>query len=162
MNSLSFIKKSLYRLKQRYGLLVDVYNITTSAVDRDTGLRTRTLAKRRVQRVLVLDSKQWTQFEYDLSWIMAGRSFSMGGHFDSSERLFIFDQKDLLNFEIVDTGDLSYVVYNGQKYTVLETNRYDDRKAIIVKGKHTEGEPFNQILDLNVFDFVTPADEVEP
>lgn len=153
-----FISRAMYRLKKRFGMPVDLYNITASAVDSDTGVRTRTLTKHRVDKAIVLDGTSWIQFEYDLSWIMAARPFSMGGHFDTMERRFIFDEKDLGDFRIEDIGDLSYLVYNGLKYAVQSKQEFENRKAVVVVGKHVPGEPFNQIYDCRVFDFGITAE----
>lgn len=150
----------MYRLKRQYGVPLAIYNVVTSEVDRDTGVRVRTLEKVEIARTLVLDSRAWMQFEYDLSWIMAGRPFSMGGHFDTSERRVIISVEDLGDFIIKGQGDRSYVVYDNKKYAISEIADFEERQAKVLKIKHVVNEVYNQIHDVNLFDFVDAGEEL--
>ena len=143
---LRFIRQNLRRLRRRYGLPLSVCNTTTSTVNRDTGARTRVYESVDIQRALVLVGMGKTETKYDVGYLL-----KQGGEYDIVDRTFILNPTDLGDFII--TTD-SYIVYDNEKYQVIDVSKYEQNMAIIVPCRRTIGDPFVQIWTRNVHQHV--------
>ena len=159
MNRLAFITRILYRLKRRYGSLVDIVYVTSNTVDRATGVETTTKSGVRVQRMIVLPSVIHREFSYDLAYIAAAKNFTYGGFFDTSERQFIVDTKDLpIDFEIkVD----DYFVYDRVRYDVKKSERFEENRAYFITGKQNLALGVHQPIEIEIVDDMSLTDEAE-
>lgn len=135
--ALRHIQQTLRRLRRRLGLSISVCNITES-VNLDTGVNVRTITSQDVKRALVLNGVLDTQ---SITMRLIQFAQTSGVH-DVVDRTFIFDPNDLGDFII--TTD-SYIVYDSQKYQVLDVDSFEQNAAIVVPCKRTVGDPFVQV-----------------
>lgn len=156
-SGLRFIRRALYKLKQRYGTSVDLYKIATTATNRTTGTRTRTYTKKTVKRALVLTAENITMFIRALSYLMAARDFTEGGFFGIAKRNFVIATKDLGDFEVT-TED--YVIYAGRKYEIEKHIEYTEEEAVFLVCKETSNEIFIQIHDRVVTHIMPVSQEI--
>lgn len=153
MNGLRFVQNVLYKLKQRYGLAIDVYNVTATTAE--TGITTRTLAKVAVKRALVLESANNQKVAHDLAFSLAK---VMGGLLDISDRRFIVDRKDLGAFIIVPAT--TYIVFKQRKFEVKEISEIENSSCFSVVARETKNEPFGQIFDFRITHVISLNQEV--
>jgi hypothetical protein len=161
MNRLAFIRKVLYRLKRRYGSQVDIIWTTSSTVDRATGDKTVLKDRLRVNRMIVLPSLIHREFSYDLAYIAAAKNFTYGGFFDTQERRFIVDTKDLpADFEI-SVGQ--YFVYSGKRYDVKQVEEFEEHTAYFITAKQSESVDVDQAVtrEISLLDEVSLTNEAE-
>ena len=158
-NRLAFISKVLYRLKRRYGASVDILRRTSSVVDRETGLKTVQTRLIRLRRVIVLPAQLAREFSYDLAYIAAAKNFTYGGFFDTTERRFIVDTKDLpTDFEI-EIGD--YFVYDQVRYDVKTSERFEDARAFFVQAKQSIASDLDNEIMIEIVDELSLTSEAE-
>lgn len=158
MNRLAFIKKVLYRLKRRYGSDVAIRWRISSEVDRATGEKTVVNGSLRVQRMIVLPSVIHREFSYDLAYIAAAKNFTYGGFFDTQERRFIVDTKDLpADFEI-KVG--YFFVYGGKRYDVKQVEEFEEHTAYFITAKQSESVEVPP-LELSLTETMSLTDEAE-
>ncbi len=156
--ALRFIRNSLRRLRKRFGLPITVCNITGTAVDWDTGDETRTIETVEIKRALVLSGRRMSETKYDVSYIVSARHFMEGGEYDVVDRVIVLDPNDLGSLVMTTS---SYIVYSGEKYEVLDTEKFENGMAIIAPCKRTVGEPFLNIHSRTVHQQVSLSQEVE-
>ena len=159
MNRLVFISRVLYRLKRRYGATVDLIWRTSSTVDRETGLKTVEKDSIRLQRVIVLPSQVHREFSYDLAYIAAAKNFTYGGFFDTTERRFIVDTRDLPpDFEI-KVG--YYLVYDRVRYDVKTVEKFEDARAFFLTAKQATSVDNSNQIELHLFSEISLTSEAE-
>lgn len=143
MNRLRFIAQVLYRLKRRYGEVVDIITRQSSTVNLETGVKTVTKTGVRVDRAIVLPSLIHREFVYDLTFIATNKNFTYGGHFDTQARQVIIDRKDIPDFEI-KVG--MYLVFSEKRYDIKQVEEFEENTAYFIAAKQSiEHEPDNVI-----------------
>lgn len=136
MNRLVFIRKILYRLKRRYGSQVDILYRKSSVTDRATGEKVVSKGGVRVKRMICLPSQVHKEFAYDLTFIANNKNFTYGGLYDTNQRRFIVDVRDLpRDFEI--TTDM-WLIYDGVRYDVKQTQRFEENYGVSVLAEQVE------------------------
>lgn len=140
---LNFIRRTLYKLKQRYGELVDLYT-ATSTVDRGTGLRTDTLTKQSVAQAIPLDASNLIAF---FGKQVSGVSLT--------SRFFVIDAQDA-----TPTLD-QYLVYAGKKYEIAEIRDLQFQAGFILVCDATTNEQFVTIFDGSVHHILGLGDSNE-
>lgn len=156
---LQVISRVLYRLKRRYGLPLDIVWRESSTVNRETGEKTVVKDSLRVERAIPLPSVIQREFAYDLAYIAAGKNFTYGGFFDTSERRFIIDTKDLpADFEI-KIGQ--YFVYDRARYDVKQVQRFEDARAFFVTAKQSIAADASNVRELHLFNEISLTSEAE-
>jgi hypothetical protein len=159
MNRLSFITKVLYRLKRRYGSVLDIVWRVSSTVNRETGEKVVVRDAHRVMRAIVLPSVIHREFSYDLAYIAAAKNFTYGGFFDTTERRFIVDARDLpTDFEI-KIGQ--YLVYDRVRYDVKEVSRFEENRAFFITAKQSEAVETANCIEVSLEDEISLTDEAE-
>ena len=149
MNSKRFITNIIYRLKRRYGEVVDVLELTNSVLDTQTGEKTNTYDSVRVDRAIVLPSRINKEFVYDLSYIAASKDFTMGGLFDTTKRKILFDKADLTTWTLTNN---QFLVTKDTRYEILEVHEFD--YAFIAVGKQIVDHPLNNVINVNVYSYL--------
>lgn len=156
MNHLRFIQKALYPLRRSYGFDFDIYKVTATAFDTKLGRSRKSISKTPVKRGLVLPAKEATRFLYDLGNILLSRDFSRGGFFDVSDRLFVIPFDALPKGFTVETDD--YIVFKqrgiAKRYEAASVTDFPEANAILVKGKETPEEFFNQVHTVCVHEVI--------
>ena len=132
MNRLRFISQVVYRLKRRYGEAIDIVYRTSDVTNLETGRKTITKNSRRVNRAIVLPSAIDRVFSYDLAFIATNKNFTYGGHYDTTERRFIIDRKDIPGLEL--TLDM-YLLFAGNRYDLKEIQEFEESTSYFVIGK---------------------------
>lgn len=159
MNRLRFITKVLYRLKRRYGSPVNILWLVSSTVNRETGKKTVQHGRQFVQRMIVLPDNVHSEFSYDLAYIAAAKNFTYGGIFDTTQRRFILDAKDVPStFE--PTTEM-YFVYDGVRYNVKQVERFEERTGWMIIGKETVSADSEIIEDVSLETEVSLTTEAE-
>lgn len=159
MNRLAFISKVLYRLKRRYGSPVKLFKRLSSVVNRETGLKEVRTQRVELRRVIVLPSQIDREFSYDLAYIAAAKNFTYGGFFDTTERRFIFDTRDLpADFEI-EIG--MYLVYDQVRYDVKKVERFEESRSFFVTAKQVTGLDLGDEIDVELETEISLTNEAE-
>lgn len=133
---LKFLKRSVYKLKRNYGVPVQYYQVPSHDVDPVTGVKTTGTTLIQVRRAVVLRSRQFRSFVYDLAFISANKDFTEGGFFDPEDRRVLFDKKDLKG--IVPTPD-DYMIINDSRYDVAEVLSFEEDAAFICLARKLRG-----------------------
>lgn len=149
---LSFIRQTLYKLKQDYGFPVDIYRVTSTGVDQSTGRRTQTRTKYPVKKAIVLPNALARKFSYDLSFIAANKNFTYGAWYDINTRICIIDSLDIpKGFQFVIDSD--YLMFEGSRYEVKSAEPIEHKYGFIVVMKETVGVIQGEILIEKVSSF---------
>jgi hypothetical protein len=111
---------------------VIIYYRTSSTTNLETGEKSVIAELKQVLRAIVLPSKIHREFVYDLTFIASNKAFTYGGHFDTTERSFIFDRKDLPDFEI-KVG--MYLQFSGHRYDIKQVEEFESSTAYFVIAK---------------------------
>lgn len=93
-NPKKFVKQVLGALKKQHGAAVQVYQMTTSTVDRETGVRTSSSVCTEVDNCIVLPARVTSEVSQSISYLSASKPFIMGGFYATGKRNFIFDFGD--------------------------------------------------------------------
>lgn len=159
MSGLSFISRVLYRLKRRYGNVVDIVWRESSVTNRETGVKTVVKDSLRVQRMIVLPSQVHREFSYDLAYIAAAKNFTYGAFFDTDTRRFIVDAHDLpTDFEIKPGY---WFVYDTKRYDVKEAERFEENRGWLVLAKQSQNVDAGNVIELHLFSEVSLTSEAE-
>jgi hypothetical protein len=147
-----FVRKLIYDLKKRMGVPIGVYRFSSS-VNFDTGAKTVTVTKYAINNALVMTTKQFRDFAYDLSFIAANKNFTYGGQFDTNTRVFIISDRDLPT--TVSNDD--HIIYSHQRYQIKEIAKTEVGEATAFIASELKGyrplEIINQAL-LDTLDLV--------
>lgn len=147
--NLRFVRTLLYSLKREYGQHVDLYRLTNSVLNTETGVKTQTIQKITVWKCIVLSGDMIRSFAYGHSFLAADRNFAYGGKFDVGTKGFIIDIQDLPSGFQIDMDD--YLVYEGKRYDMKKVTKTDDGYAFATLGKEVEGGTVGQIHELSLF-----------
>lgn len=148
MNSLSYIRNVLYKLKLDYGFPIDLYRFTGQDVNTATGTITRTRIKVEVDLAVIMSEQDSRKFAYSRAFIAENRAFTFGGYFDVGVRMCILDALDLPEEFVPKIDD--YLVAEGIRYQVTHVTNLMGDYGFLMAVKETKGlEPF-QILNIPV------------
>jgi len=145
-NQLRFISTVIYRLKRRFGVPVQLVKRTSTSVDLETGRKAVVKAFINVRRAIVLPSRQFREFYYDLAFIASAKNFTYGGHLDPDERRFIIDRKDLRGWEI-EVGQ--WLVHQCRRYDVKEVSDFEDDRAYYVLAKQSIASASGEVVSVS-------------
>jgi len=81
-----------------------------------------------VRRIIPVESDLISKFVYDLSYIAAGKNFTMGGFFDETNKMFVIDKKDLSNI-VPKTKD--HIEFQGERFEISKISKFDDNAGYI-------------------------------
>lgn len=144
MNSLSFIRNVLYKLKLDYGFPLDIYRFTSQAIDTKTGKKTVTRQKVEVPLAVILAENDARKFAYSRAFIAENRQFTIGGYFDVGTRVCILDAEDLPLDFIPQLDD--YFVAEQIRYQVSKVGNLMGDYGFLVAVKETKGLEPLQVL----------------
>jgi len=148
------IRTLLYTMKRRMGAAIDIYRRDTSTTDRDTGLATETKSVLHVKRAIVLDSRNFTEFQFDLAYILTSRNFSMGATYDAATRGIIIDPEDVSADFTINRATM-WVGYGGRRWEIVEVLEYEVERGLTLKVKETKSTQFTQIFDKSIHHHLT-------
>jgi len=147
-NSLGFVKRLLYQLKQDYGSMIHIYKTISSDIDLKTGKTVVNRTVHKVRKAIVLPSILARKFSYDLSFIAANKNFTYGGFYDVNTRLVILDRIDLPKNYALAIED--YVIIGTKRYDVKQFEVLEHDQGYLLTVKETVGMKAHQILTYKV------------
>lgn len=155
----SFIRKTIYGLKRKFGAEVTYYKYNQSSTDYDTGEQTVRPTAITIRRCIALPAKLTREMTKNVSMISANKLFAWGGLYDAAVRTFIIDGKDMpTDFEPkVD----DYIGYEGYKYSIKDITIFEQHAGWIILAKTNIGAKLDRIVEEDIEDTVDLDSEVE-
>lgn len=141
---IQFTRQTVYALKRDYGARLELYTLTGSTVDLETGSKTVAKLTYVINQAILLPKRIVRDFAYDLSFVAANKNFTYGGLFDKGSRTVIIDSKDYPVTYVVKPGD--YAVINQSRYNVKDVNQFDHRQIVLITLEEIEGEKPAQVI----------------
>ena len=140
------IKRTLYMMLRQYGGTIDIYTLTSSTTNQETGVTTIVKEVVHVNRAVVLPAKILKEVRKSISQISANKMFVVGGTYDAGARIFIVDRDDAPDLELTSN---SYLVYRNRKYEIQSFQEYEFEAGWIIVGRELIGEVPEQVYLLN-------------
>lgn len=146
-----FMRRTMYRLKRRFGAPVTFHRVDDSGLNPKTGAKNPVVTTLDLQNVVVLPAVMEPKFVYDLSVIGANRDFTMGGHFNRSQRKLLVDTQSheghtgntILTFD-PQVGD--YFTYGGRRWEIRQVHEFEIATVFLILGEETQGVKANQYI----------------
>lgn len=138
MYNLIFIRRSLYRLKLRYGQPMSITVKLSQATDVETGDQTNSSTTFSIHRAIVLPNVFKRDFDYDLSYLAANKNFTYGGFFDAGTRTLLVDRNDLPSTYVPNLNHT--ITFDSRIYKIVKFEDYEHKQALIFIIKELEGE----------------------
>jgi hypothetical protein len=91
----------------------------------ESGVKTTTETRARIQRGVVFPSKIESVFSFDIAYLAASRDFTSGGLYGKQSRTVILDTRDLPS----DWGKI-----NSEQWVIIAGRRYDVKHASDLNG----------------------------
>jgi len=146
------ITRTLYMLKRQYGGSIDIYTLTSSITNQETGVTTIVKDVVHVDRAVVLPAQMQKEVRKSISQISANKTFVVGGTYDAGRRIFIVDRDDT---PALDLTNNSYLVYRNRKYEIESFQEYEFESGWIIVGRELIGEVPEQIYLLSADNLLT-------
>jgi hypothetical protein len=141
-NTLRQISSIIYKMKRQFGMVgtlrypdndVSTYDITTGVTD-------ITYVDLVISRIIRLPRRNISDFVYDLAFIAANKNFTYGAEFDTNDRWFIIDVKDLtIDYRYPNpTKEITteyYIIIEGRTYKVYACNLAEHNNAYLLRGR---------------------------
>lgn len=144
---LTFIRETIYDLKRQYGTPLEIYAITSSTVDLETGVKAVTKSVYRIRQAILLPRTVARQVVNRLGEKLL---FKQGGSVDQDNRLVIVDMRDYPASYQVRVND--YAVIDHQRYEIKSAEQYDHRLAVLITLVATQGENVAAIINRSSHD----------
>lgn len=143
-NTLRQIELIIYKLKRQFGLTATLREPLTSAIDVTTGEMNLTFTDTVITRIIRLPRRNISDFVYDLAFIAANKNFTYGAEFDTNDRWFILDIKDLpMEYRypnpVKEVTTEYYIIVDSRRYKIYEINLAEHNNAYLVKGREIVG-----------------------
>lgn len=148
-NKLRFVRRTLYRLKRRFGVPATLYRLTVSPPDRVTGNTGSTISPFYVDKMIFLPEKTLNKFMYGAS---VGSNIARGASFQIGDREIIIDARDLPKDFVVGTED--YVVIDNKHYEMVNIVKFETNAGWYLTVRWIQQAPLNQVLQLRVQPFL--------
>jgi len=143
-----FIRRVLYSLKRQYGGRVDIYKLSDTETDYESGVKSYVRTMVTIRKCPVLPAKIQREAVQTISIISANKAFVYGGSYDAGTRTFIVDARDLPDdYEIVKDD---WFIYNSRRYELKSILEFEQHTGWIVVGREVKGVRPEQILHLKV------------
>ncbi len=95
MANVKFIRDTLYRMKQDYGVPIKYGIFVSNITDPDTGLNEVIKKVFLIKRAIQFPTKLLRKFAQDIAYLAANKNFTYGALFDEKVSLFMLDARDL-------------------------------------------------------------------
>lgn len=150
------IRMALYALKRDYGAQIDIYKLVNSTTDVRTGVKSVTKTVTHVRRAIVVPSRIDRIAQQTISLISANKQFVTGGTWDTSQREFIVDRRDVPALPELTADD--WIVFNNRKYQVKQIEAFEYDAGWVITAKELVGEVPEQIFDLSAESHLSLSD----
>ena len=112
------IRKTIYRLKWRYGCPIGLYSYSRGEYNPATGITEMTVSRIKITRAIVFPAEVHKNFFYSISFIRANSNFVTGGDVEIGDRQFIIDAKDLpRRYQVVLN---QYIIWEHKRYDITK------------------------------------------
>jgi hypothetical protein len=142
------IRQALYQLKKDYGAPIDIYKLVASETNVRTGEKVITKTVTHVRRAVVVPARIDRVAQQTISLISANKQFVSGGTYDSSQRDFIIDRRDVPALPELTADD--WIIYNRRKYQVKTVEAFEVDAGWVVTARELVGEVPELILEERV------------
>lgn len=154
MSQLQYIKDCIYHLKQEYGCSLEIYNITNSTRNLETGVKTITKTVYKIRRGILLPRKLDNEFLRILGATI---------HFDllkNEQRQIILDASDYPSgYEPKINSD--YILVDHIRFNILDVETYDHKLAVVFTVKKIVGEQPAAIIEQTISQSIGISQGVE-
>lgn len=134
MSQINFIRQVIYNLKRRYGVSVELHQISDSEVDLATGEKTIQQVVYKIRKAILLPR----QFEKVDDSILGETRRRFVGLLVSNRRTIIIDMRDYpASYEL---GANDYVIISDCRYNLNSVEFFDHRLAAILTVTEVDGE----------------------
>ena len=155
----SFIRKTIYGLKRKYGTEVTYYQLNSASTNYDTGEQDVEPTAYIIRKCIALPAKASREMTKNISMISADKLFAWGGVYDAAVRTFIIDGKDLPpDFE---PNNSDYLGYEGYRYSIKDITIFEQHAGWLILAKTDIGSKLNRYVTENILDPVEITEEVE-
>ena len=145
-NTLRQISIIIYKLKRQFGLagILRYPNYDTSMQHITNGTISINYTDISISRIVRLPRRNIQDFVYDLAYVAAGKNFTDGGFFDTNDRWFIIDTRDLPATyrqpnPTMEITPQCYVIVEGRQYKLYEVNLAEHNAAYLLRGREIVG-----------------------
>jgi len=125
-------------MKRTYGLPIDLCEQTLGATNLETGTKSITYTKIRIQRAIIQPARSHRDFVYDLAFISANKDFTTGGFFDASDRRIILDANDVPDDWDIDINQ--FVIFNNKRYDIKSFDTFESNAGYTLIVRETTGQ----------------------
>ena len=151
-DQLKFIRDTIYSLKRKYGVSLDLYKISSVSNNITSGSRTITKTKYNIRRAAILPESYIKSKVYSLSYIAANKNFTYGALFNKNVKAILIDRKDLpRNIEI---GLQDYINIDQKRFAVKESLELEMHAGYILICEFVDGLQPEAIYQLNIVDSI--------
>ena len=149
MANLHYLRRVIYKLKQKYGFPLDVYRFNKSSPNPETGVITSDKVVIPINKAVLLSTPSLLRtFYYDVTYLITNRNFAYGELLDIEKSVFLIDCVDLpINF--VFTMD-DFLVYDKKRYSISKLDLFDQSIGVLVQAKEVKGTEADNIINLDV------------
>ncbi len=142
------IRQALYQLKKDYGAPIDIYRLISSETNVRTGEKVITKTVTHVHRAVVVPARIDRTAQQSISLISANKQFVTGGSYDSAQRDFIIDRRDVRTLPELTADD--WIVYNNRKYQVKTVEAFEIDAGWVITARELVGEQPERIIEEHV------------
>lgn len=154
------IRQVLYRLKRRYGGLLEYYTIVPGTPNLLTGSKgTETKTVYALRRCVSLEYTLSQRFEYDLSFLAANKNFTYGGIFEVGDRVAVLDSSDFPIGFTPQTDDRCVV--QGKSYLLHGYTEMDAKAGWLIHLRHTQATIPGRVIEKTVKHILEIEQEIE-
>ena len=139
-------RKALYSLKKEYGAQIDIHKLVSSETNVRTGQKQLTATVTRVRRAIVLPARIDRIAQLGISKISSNKEFAFGGTYDSAQREFIIDRRDVRNLPELSADD--WIVFNERKYQVKSVEAFEYDTGWVITARELVGDNEGQVFSL--------------
>ena len=138
-----FMRLAMYNHKRRNGATVFVRRKVQVEADPKTGQTAWIIKTWKVKRVVILPAKLKREDKRNMGALAANRAIVQGGGYDTSDRHFIFDRREVPADLVIKKDD--WIVFNDRHYDIDTIEEYEFATAWRVTGKELVGR--NEVID---------------
>lgn len=149
MANLHYLRRVIYKLKQKYGFPVDIYRFNKSSPNPETGAITSDKVTFSINKAVLLSAPSLLRtFYYDVTYLITNRNFAYGELLDIEKSIFLIDNSDLPRGFIFTQDD--FLVYDKKRYSISKLDFIDQNIGVLVQAKEVKGTEVDNIINLNV------------
>lgn len=144
-NILAFETHALYKLKQEYGVPVDLYVVQKGQSNVTTGQRATVSTRIHIEQAIVVGMKFFEQGLYNQAFLKADRQYSYGAFQSQDWKTVVVDSEDLPEGMEIDPQNRFVIEHKG--YEVFDVKELPGGKGYLLIVKRLTGTEPNEIAE---------------